>query len=304
MQTFSIFTHSIRYNSVTFRIISVDYVNGLVQISHDDEVKYIYLSPIIRAEIIKRNLEVEGSIVTIKHQGNKAKPFEITFHKPSKEKHMSKHKKQPKNYVVRGFNTGDTTFNTLGRIDASPTFTEVVGMNQAEAIILMLTNANIKTMMPTNLRDHADFQGGGTSILNELVDNNGENAEMLILDLTIRTGADSVRDLRAAKTELREVLKLWAEKCRVRGIRGWRASAIKEPTFERSHDGDIVQIRTQIILSTAVFYNQRAVTTGFPETPANLEIDLNNLVWHLNRIPELEFTELLFKAGTLSGSLN
>lgn len=79
-----------------------------------------------------------------------------------------------------------------------------------------------------------------------------------------------------------EAFTRWAEKSRVRGSRGWRVSAVRTPLFEKNDNGDGYLLKTQVLLSNAIFYDQDTVKVGVD--PSVAIKDLENLKRHLNNV--------------------
>lgn len=184
---------------------------------------------------------------------------------------MGKSSKKP--YVVRGFNvTEEQKFDCTGVITKMDTFTEVTVDTQHEAVVEMLTNSNLATMSARKVSSTSS-----AAVPDGI-------RELYVIDLTVVTTDQRAKDLRQCRTPIREALKTWAEKCRIRGTRGWRVNAIKTPTFEFDKKEGSVVIRTQVVLGTAIFYNDDAVKIHDPEmAEAGEEDSLRSLAHVLAR---------------------
>jgi hypothetical protein len=167
------------------------------------------------------------------------------------------HKSKP--YIVRGFDVTAGQFNSFGDMSSLSNTVEKVVDKQHDAVAAMLTG-DIGKMAPSA------FQLGGISgfVVNDLRAAPDLTPQVVVIDIKVVTGANSQADLRPFRSEVREILKRWAEKCRLPGLRGWRANAIKTPTFEFDSNLTRYVIRTQVVLGTAVFYNSNRVTLGAP----------------------------------------
>ena len=192
-------------------------------------------------------------------------------------------KKSPKFYVVRTFQPFDEdSFKCVGQMSNLTTFVESTFEKQYEAIIeLICGQTNLEngvhrpwlvTLLPARFKV-TDLSGGADLSL--------PNTMVQIIDFTINTGLNSFDSVRTYHSAIREVIKSWAEKCRVTGVRGWRANAIKTPSFEHSFDGYI--LRFQVILGTAIFYNENRVTVGGPVNLVQFNDDVEYLADHLNQ---------------------
>jgi hypothetical protein len=80
------------------------------------------------------------------------------------------------------------------------------------------------------------------------------NQQIFIVDLKIKLNTADKVIVKTQKPLINETVKRWAEKCRVKGLRGWRCSAIKTPTYEYNDD-DTTVVRIQVILSNAIIYS-------------------------------------------------
>lgn len=186
--------------------------------------------------------------------------------------------KSRKSFVIRGFNVESAgKFNCIGKMSDLTSFNEVIADKQHDAVAIMLTNPSISSLGSYNLMNRKDIQvTPGKNPVDEI-------KQVYVVDLTIVTTASNVNELRPYRSAIREVIKTWAEKSRVKNRRGWRSSAIKTPTFEIDKSLGSVVIKTQIILSTAIFYDYDTATINVSFDP-DMEIeDLRNLHRELTR---------------------
>lgn len=174
-----------------------------------------------------------------------------------------------KPFVVRGFDvTAENTFDYTGVMSKFPSFKEIVVDRQHDAIVEMLTNSTLHTMSTRNLimTQQGQFPHAAD-----------DTKELSVIDLKFITSLPSVDAFRPYRTGFREVLKTWAEKSRVSGRRGWRLNAIKTPTVEYVLSEHAVIVRTQVILSTAIFYNDTTATVNVNFVNAKEQEDFQSL---------------------------
>lgn len=160
-------------------------------------------------------------------------------------------KKAEKTFIVRGvdMDTADF-FQPTGVIEDIPNgnFKEVVVKTASEAIITMLTDSIIGTMSTKQLIDCQVISLDGNSTASF------EPGNILsAVDITIMLDTIDKLEVRALKTGIRETVKHWAEKSRVKNRRGFRSSAIRTPTFE--YLLSITKVKFQVILSNAIVYS-------------------------------------------------
>mgnify|MGYP003576455565 CR=1 FL=1 len=188
-----------------------------------------------------------------------------------------------KPYIVRGFDVTAAPFTCLGKMQDLDTFTELVVNTQADAVVEMLTHSKIGTM---STRKNYD----------------GDVSELTIIDFRFNTTLSSGDEFRKYRTSFQDVLKTWAEKSRVQGMRGWRANAIKTPTAE-VENGSVV-VRTQVILSNAVFYNDHRKSGSVNEDQAiedleSLDEALTNFACGLEWIKEITYRHSIIGNGVM-----
>jgi len=178
-------------------------------------------------------------------------------------------KKTPKTFVIRGFDAESENFNEpTGVIADKSTFKETVVNTQPEAIVTMLTDSDLGGMITPAINPKDTLQ---------------------IVDLNIDLCITDKLDVRAVKTTLREILKLWAEKSRVKNRRGFRASAIRTPDFEYSANG--TNVKVQVILSNTVRYSDSKLNDD-PQTQTTVLADLGLLKKELAKRLDWKFNSL------------
>jgi len=183
-------------------------------------------------------------------------------------------KRQKRTFVVRGFNADNEYFpQPTGMIEDKTSFKEVTVDTQAQAVSLMLLDADLKTLAAP---DDEHFNCAATDA----------QAAVTVLDLKIELGTADKEEVREMKTDLREVLKRWAEKSRVKNRRGFRANAIRTPVFEYDYYRDVTTMRTQVILGNAIVYNNGprhgTAVVGAP-TPTMIDNDVKLLSTELTK---------------------
>lgn len=206
--------------------------------------------------------------------------------------------KSERNFVVRGFNYSAEHFSTPeGKIADKKTFKEVVVNTQAEAITVMLSDSIIKSMsVPEVMANAAELKVDGRHATAVLDPNNIINVN----DLKIVLNSADKQTVRNVKSVLREVLKSWAEKSRVKGRRGFRTSAIRTPIFEYNDISSFVKV--QVILSNAIAYSDYKVDVNpqnnFNDIKADLELLKKELAKRLGwMFVDLYFTNSLIGKG-------
>ena len=183
-------------------------------------------------------------------------------------------------YTVRGFKPfSEPTFNAFGVMEQFSTFETKTVEKQHEALVELLTGPlGISARTLTNV--------SGAIGLKNLVDVRADKTtpaeEVIVLNLTLDCclNKDQLKDIRPMMVE---AFTRWAEKSRVRGSRGWRVSAVRTPTFEKSDNplGGYL-LKTQVLLSNAIFYDQDTVKVGVDAAVALKDIE--NLKRHINNV--------------------
>ena len=168
-------------------------------------------------------------------------------------------KKQERTYVIRGFDFSNVNMclTPEGLIEDKSTFKESIVKTQADVLLNMLFDSSFKTMTVPYILDNEDsidIKGfdGNTQTAKSFIESN-INSLFSIIDFEIVLSSSDKIEIKNIKSELREIIKRWAEKSRSKGIRGFRLNAIKTPIFDYRNGTTIV--RTQVILSNAIIYN-------------------------------------------------
>jgi hypothetical protein len=190
---------------------------------------------------------------------------------------MSNYK--PRTFTVRGFDPLSINFNKpTGTIESVTGFESKTVRNQVEATATMLTN--FKTMTPfviKELCDEGDINDYAISGVNVPASVDIEQGIQLV-DLRITLNTVNKQTIKYLKPVIAETINHWAEKSRVKNLRGWRCSAVKTLSVEYDHDLGLCYVRTQVIISNAVIYSNRL--TGYLEcsiNPSNSSIILDDL---------------------------
>ena len=175
-------------------------------------------------------------------------------------------------------------FNCLGVIEQFGTFKEQVVSTQTDAIIEMLRGTIGSSFSTRNLSVMPDLGKlanvpGLPTVIDVRVDKTNPVEELMVLDInaSVNITKDDLNNYRKVAVE---TINRWAEKSRVRGSRGWRISAVKTPRFEKN-DVSGYTFKTQVIIGTAVFYNQSTVKIGVDHVVALK--DVSNLNHHLQK---------------------
>lgn len=85
--------------------------------------------------------------------------------------------------------------------------------------------------------------------------------------LRLEFDADEIADI----DELERNVSIWAQRCRIMGVRGQRLAVVSE-----AQDlGDTVMF--EVLIGTVVFYNERRVTVGVSLSDDELRADLSNM---------------------------
>ena len=182
-------------------------------------------------------------------------------------------------YTVRGFKPfSEPTFNAFGVMEQFSTFETKTVEKQHEALVEMLTGPlgiSTKTLVA------ASSTIGVKNLVDARQDKTAPMEEVIVVNLTLECdlNKDQLKDVRPMMVES---FTRWAEKSRVRGSRGWRVSAVRTPTFEKNDNGSGYLLKTQVLLSNAIFYDQDTVKVGVDAAVALK--DLENLKRHVNNV--------------------
>ena len=202
-------------------------------------------------------------------------------------------------YTVRGFKPfSETTFNAFGVLEQFQTYEERVVEKQHQALVEILTGPlGISSRTLTNVSGI-----GPKTIIDVRQDKTTPIEEVIVINLTLVCGDLDKSQLKDVRPMFVESFTRWAEKSRVRGSRGWRVSAVRTPTFEKNDKGDGYLLKTRVLLSNAVFYDQDTVKVGVDPTVAVK--DLENLKRHLNNqtggvVDEIRYDHSVIGKGSI-----
>jgi hypothetical protein len=202
-------------------------------------------------------------------------------------------KKQKRVYVVRGFNLEMESFSApTGLIEDKGSFKEVTVDSQAVAVATLLTDSTFRTLSIPAVINNDDVNSVGYSMAAEEPKN-----VISVLDVEIILRTDNKSEVRGLKSDLREVLKRWAEKSRVKTRRGFRANAIYTPVFK--YEGGETLVRTQVILSNAVVYSDTTVDVS-AHTAAHAQADVALLSKELDKRLNGYFSNLVVTDSRLT----
>jgi hypothetical protein len=178
-----------------------------------------------------------------------------------------------KRFVVRGFDVA-STFDASGVIENKPGFKETPGLKLDEVVPTFLDE--YKEMIPSR------WMIAPGALVSDLSPS-GSHEDTVEIFLKIKTSLQDKTELRQHRSEIRDVLKRWAEKSRVRGARGYRVSAVKEPSFRYNPTERCYELSTRIILGDTAFYDDETVSVALHSQAITAVADLKNLDKHLRK---------------------
>lgn len=179
-------------------------------------------------------------------------------------------------YTVRGLDKMSVFASPVGQIEAVPGFKEAA---------------------------KADFISTFTFMLMQDLDMiKDQETPIVEVDLSIVLDTTDKLEVRALKSQLREVLKRWAEKCRVRGCRGFRTNAIRTPVFEYKNDCTLMNVK--VLLSRAIVYSKSLKTNmkisdSFSDAIEDLELLVRQLRREIQILTEVRYRYTGFDNGIL-----
>ena len=141
---------------------------------------------------------------------------------------MSKHR----NWTVYGFDIDtDKTKNLNVHMKTLSSFQEVVVSTPVKAAETLIRHPIIGKMLP-------------------------DNANLVHYYGNVNLNASDYNDIRSIRKHLITTLKLWAEKSRLVGSRGFRSFALKDVVIEKSeHMKDVYVLKFDVIFSNCSFYD-------------------------------------------------
>ena len=169
----------------------------------------------------------------------------------------------PRTYTVRGLDPSVAAFNCMGVLQDQPGFVEINEVpTEAKAVELMLTHGAVSKMVT-----------GVSPVTSSYVD---------VLNIKVEVFANGTSDAKKLRKAMATSIKTWAEKSRVRGVRGWRAHALKTPKIQRSQ-GAGYELDFDAILGHAVFYSDKTLSVGHTDDQAFIADTIYDLKKHLLR---------------------
>lgn len=182
-------------------------------------------------------------------------------------------------FTVRGFKPfSEPTFDATGVLEKFSSFETKTVEKQHEAIVELLTG-------PLGISSRTLLSASNAIGMKNLVDARADQTvpldEVIVINLTLACDIDKDQ-LRDTRPLVVESFTRWAEKSRVRGSRGWRVNAIRTPVFEKDESGNGYNLKVQILLSNAIFYDQDTVKIGI--NAVTVRKDFENLKRHVNSV--------------------
>ncbi len=191
--------------------------------------------------------------------------------------------KPPKHpFTVRGFNVFDQPgFSSIGVIESLSTAAHRVERTELAATVALLRGKPFSTMSARNLTEIAPGLNPFNVTQSPNVASADDLPELQSFDLKITTPLLSIDA--DDKERLADVVNRWAEKSRVRGTRGFRASAVRWPRWEKDEDTGNQVAYTKVLVGTAVFYSSSDVRVLSADDLTDLHVieDLGNLTRNL-----------------------
>ena len=163
---------------------------------------------------------------------------------------------KPRKYTVRTFNPfGETnSFSCTGVMSKLSTYKEEVVDKEFQAVAsLAKGNSTPDAVMSQPGTKHK-------SAMTMLDVTTNPPAGMELLSLNIDTGIPTKSELKNFRKIIMSIIKTWAEKSRVKGVRGWRSNAIKTPQFKMNSDTGSYHLQFDVIFSNAIFYSGNTAT--------------------------------------------
>lgn len=174
----------------------------------------------------------------------------------------------PRTYTIRGLDPSAATFNCLGVLQDQPGYVEITDVpTEAKAVELMLTHGAVSKMVT-----------GVPSVTASFVD---------VLNVKVEVFAIGPSEAKKLRKAMAASIKTWAEKSRVRGVRGWRAHALKTPKIQRVMGGvgqrQVYELDFDAILGHAVFYSDKIMSVGHTDDQVFITDTIYDLKKHLQR---------------------
>ena len=168
----------------------------------------------------------------------------------------------PRTYTIRGLDLTTHAFNCMGELKDQPGFIEIADVKtEAKAVELLLTHPVLSGMVaipPVKSESRVD-----------------------VLNIKAQVFVNGTGEAKKLRKQLAEEIKTWAEKSRVRGVRGWRAHALKTPKIAREKNGAGYELDFDAILGHAVFYTDKTLSVGNTDNATFINDTIADLKRHL-----------------------
>lgn len=122
--------------------------------------------------------------------------------------------------------------------------------------------------------------------------------EFTFIDLDMFVQLTSTpKTLAETRSAITDTISTWAEKCRVKGLRGWRLNAVRSLSVKKVPGGlNSYRIQSKVILNNAIVYNSDEYEMYDPKT--HLAEDLKNLDRKLKKIPTILLFDMIGTEST------
>lgn len=186
-----------------------------------------------------------------------------------------KAKKTRNIFVVRGLDMSTGVVqHCRGLMQDQPVFVESVATGALRATEIMLTDPIVSTM-------NVDRK--------TVVD---DQSNLYRIDFTFKRNYTGING-RTLNSKVRDIMKSWAEKSRIRGTRGWRANAVST-ALSGSNTYGPKTTKVSVLLSGSVHYDSDSAKHFTHATFAEATADMQQLVDQLVRELTGEFSEFFF----------
>ena len=171
---------------------------------------------------------------------------------------------KPRTYLVRAIDTTNP-FNCLGAAKDVPGYIEITDVpTEAKAIELLLTHPTVSKMVtalpPIKSQSFVD-----------------------VVNVKAEVNVSTPAEAKQVRKDLFVAIQSWAEKSRVKGARGWRATALKTPKIQVKKNGSGYELDFDAIFGHAVFYTDSVSSVGHTDDSAFLAETFADLKKHLKR---------------------
>ena len=180
-------------------------------------------------------------------------------------------------YTLRTIDCVDS-FDSVGRITDKPGLVIYENLSGEESLKI------IEEIDAANYLDVVD-----------MTDAEGEE-EVVGFRIKVKLATDYLVFAQSDRNSVLESIKIWAEKSRVIGQRGYRQSAVQNGRLERNKNNDKFTFTTKVILGTTAYYSDLVATCGIVYDDVRIEDELKSLLRGLKDTlgyqPEVTFTKL------------